>query len=107
MDLQERKKAFEAKFKNDEENKFKIDVRRSKLVGLWAAELMGLTGAEAEVYARTIVDKSLDEPGWVALKNRIAADLAAKGVQVTDHTLDVTILEKQEQATASVMAENK
>jgi len=61
--FKDREKSFEAKFKLDEELKFKAESRRNKLLGLWAAEKMGLTASEAEAYATSVVVADMDEPG--------------------------------------------
>ena len=59
----DRKNAAEAKFKHDQEFQFKVNARRNKLLGLWAAGLMGLDGADAEAYAKQVVVSDFDEPG--------------------------------------------
>ena len=59
----EREKAFERKFEHDQELQFKANSRRNKLLGLWAAGLMGKTGDAAESYAREIVVADLEKPG--------------------------------------------
>ena len=59
----DRERAEEAKFAMDEATGFKVMARRNKLLGLWAAELMDLHGAEAEAYAKTVVLSDLEEPG--------------------------------------------
>ena len=55
MSFTDRQKAFEEKFKHDQELQFRVEVRRNKLVGLWAAELLGKKGDEAEAYARDVI----------------------------------------------------
>jgi len=75
----ERKTAAEAKFKHDEEFKFKVMARRNKLLGLWAAELMGITGADAEAYAKQVVVSDFDEPGDDDVLRKVLGDLQAKG----------------------------
>jgi len=75
----ERKTAAEAKFKHDEEFKFKVMARRNKLLGLWAAELMGIAGADAEAYAKQVVVSDFDEPGDDDVLRKVLGDLQAKG----------------------------
>ena len=75
----ERKTAAEAKFKHDEEFNFKVMARRNKLLGLWAAELMGITGADAEAYAKQVVVSDFDEPGDDDVLRKVLGDLQAKG----------------------------
>jgi hypothetical protein len=83
----EREKGFEAKYKHDQESLFKVTARRNKLLGLWAAEQLGLSGAEAEAYARSIVAADFEKPGDDDVLQKVMADLSAKGVQVTEHAL--------------------
>lgn len=75
----ERKTAAEAKFKHDEEFKFKVMARRNKLLGLWAADLMNITGADAEAYAKQVVVSDFDEPGDDDVLRKVLGDLQAKG----------------------------
>ena len=59
----DREKAFEAKYEHDEQLKFKVTARRNKLLGLWAAGLLGKTGADAEAYAKEHgIDYTVTEP---------------------------------------------
>jgi hypothetical protein len=83
----EREKGFEAKYKHDQETHFKVTARRNKLLGLWAAEQLGLAGAEADAYAKTIVAADFEKPGDEDVLRKLMADLSAKGVQVTEHAL--------------------
>jgi len=71
----ERETAFENKFAHDEEMKFRAEARRNKLLGLWAAELMGKTGEDAEVYARAVVKADFEEPGHEDVVRKVAGDL--------------------------------
>ncbi len=75
----ERKTAAEAKFKHDEEFKFKVMARRNKLLGLWAADLMSITGADADAYAKQVVVSDFDEPGDDDVLRKVLGDLQAKG----------------------------
>lgn len=61
--LDDRKNAFENKFKHDEELRFKVNSKAVSLFGLWAAQQLGITGAAAEAYADEVVDSDFDEPG--------------------------------------------
>ncbi len=72
----DREHAFEAKFAHDEEMKFKAEARRNKLLGLWAAELMGKTEAEAAEYAREVIKADFEEAGHEDVVRKVAADLA-------------------------------
>tara|TARA_B100000029_G_C17020008_1_gene758182 strand:- start:33 stop:356 length:324 start_codon:yes stop_codon:yes gene_type:complete len=75
----ERKTAAEAKFKHDEEFNFKVIARRNKLLGLWAADLMGVEGADAEAYAKQVVVSDFEEPGDDDVLRKVLGDLQAKG----------------------------
>ena len=83
----EREKGFEAKYKHDQETQFKVTARRNKLLGLWAAEQIGLSGAEAEAYAKTVVAADFQKPGDDDVLHKVMADLSAKGIEVSEHTL--------------------
>jgi hypothetical protein len=76
----EREKSFEQKFKHDQEVRFKVHARRNKLLGLWAAGKMGLSGAEAEAYAKTVVEADFQKPGDEDVLDKVVKDLSAKGI---------------------------
>lgn len=71
----DRETAFENKFAHDEEMKFRAEARRNKLLGLWAAELLGKTGDEADTYARAVVKADFEEPGHEDVVRKVAGDL--------------------------------
>ena len=83
----EREKAFEHKYEHDQELQFKTNSRRNKLLGLWAAGLMGKTGDEAESYAREIVIADFDKPGHDDVIERLVRDLAAAGKPTEARTI--------------------
>ena len=83
----DREKAFESKFKLDEELKFKATARRNKLLGLWAAELMGMDGPAADDYAKTVIAADFEEAGDDDVFRKVRADLDAKQVELSDHLL--------------------
>lgn len=89
--FRDREKSFEAKHKLDEELRFKAEVRRDKLVGLWAAAKMGLTGGEAEAYAKAVVVSDMDEPGVNDMVRKVMADFAERGVKVAESELRAEI----------------
>ena len=74
-----REEGFEKKFAHDEELRFKANARRNKLLGLWAAEKLGLTGADAEAYAEGVVVADFEEAGDDDVFRKVRADLDAKG----------------------------
>ncbi len=71
----EREDAFEAKFARDAEMQFKAEARRNKLLGLWAAELLGKTSDEANAYASEVVKADFEEPGDDDVLRKVAGDL--------------------------------
>ncbi len=82
-----REKAFEDKYAHDQELEFKANARRNKLLGLWAAGLMGLSGDEVEAYAKEVVKADFEEAGDEDVFRKVRGDLDAKGVDVTDHEI--------------------
>jgi hypothetical protein len=78
--MRDRQEGFEKKFALDEESKFKAMARRNKLLGLWAADLLGKGGAEAEAYAKEVVRADFDEPGDDDVLRKVHADLEGAGV---------------------------
>ncbi|WP_294622339.1 DUF1476 domain-containing protein [uncultured Roseovarius sp.] len=71
----DRENAFENKFAHDEEMKFKAEARRNKLLGLWAAELLGKTGDDADTYAKEVVLSDFEEAGHEDVVRKVAGDL--------------------------------
>ncbi len=80
----EREKGFEAKFKHDEELRFKVVVRRNKLLGLWAAGLMGLEGEAVEAYAKDVVRSDFEAPGDDDVLRKVLDDLTGKGIEASE-----------------------
>lgn len=75
-----REDAFERQFAHDEELKFKAEARRNKLLGLWAAEKLGKSGAEADAYAKEVVAADFEEAGDADVVRKVLGDLSANGV---------------------------
>jgi hypothetical protein len=78
-----REKEFEARFKHDQDLRFKVTARRNRMLGLWAAERMGLTGEAAQAYAKEIVEAEFGGGDHHVIE-KIVADLAAKGQSTTE-----------------------
>ncbi len=76
----DREKGFEAKYSHDQELNFKITVRRNKLLGLWAAGLLGKSGADADAYAKEVIASDFEKPGEDDIVGKVAADLKDKGI---------------------------
>ncbi len=79
-----RQEGFEKKFALDEEQKFKAEARRNKLLGLWAAEKLGKTGDDAAAYAKEVVAADFEEAGDADVLRKVMTDLAGKGVSEAD-----------------------
>ncbi len=99
-----REEGFEKKFALDEEQKFKAEARRNKLLGLWVAEKLGLSGEAAADYAKTVVAADFEETGDADVIRKVTADLKAKGVVVTEQQIRVKMDELTAQAIAQVKA---
>ena len=76
--FEDRENAFESKFTHDAEMQFKAEARRNKLLGLWAAELMGKAGDDAEAYAKEVINADFEEAGNEDVVRKVAADLSDK-----------------------------
>lgn len=74
----DRENAFENKFAHDADMQFKAEARRNKLLGLWAAEMMGKSGDEADAYAREVIKSDFEEAGDDDVLRKVAADLGDK-----------------------------
>lgn len=105
--FESRKKGQENKFAHDEEMKFKATARRNKLLGLWAAEKMGLSGDAADDYAKAVVKADFEEAGDDDVFRKVKADLAAKNVAVSDHQLRREMDELMQTAMTQVKSEVK
>ena len=79
----DRENAFEAKFAHDEEMQFKVVARQNKLLGLWAAELLGKSGADADAYAVEVVKSDFEEAGHDDVVRKVTGDLGNKADEAT------------------------
>lgn len=84
----DREKAFENKFKLDEEQRFKVNARAVRSFGLWVAGLLGLAGSAADDYAQSVVDADFQSPGIHDFIGKVKEDLAAKGHEHSVHQLE-------------------
>jgi len=82
-----REKAEESRFVRKEEVEFKAMARRNKLLGLWAAPFLGLSGADADAYAATVVKADFEKPGDDDVFEKVRKDFDAKGVAQSDHQI--------------------
>jgi len=100
----EREKDFEARFKHDQELQFRVTARRNRLLGLWAAGHMGLSGEAADAYAKEVVDAEF-VGGDRHVVAKIVADLGAKGHAITDAKVKLELDHLAEEAKEQVMKE--
>ena len=103
----ERERAFEKKFEHDQEMQFKANARRNKLLGLWAAGLMGKSGADAEAYAKELVVADMEKPGHHDVVEKLVKDLAAAGKPTEDHTIRKQSERMMVEAKAQLMKETR
>ena len=99
-----REEGFEKKFALDEEQKFKAMARRNRLLGLWAADKLGVSGEEANAYAKDVVAADFEEAGDNDVLQKVLKDLTAKGNVVTEAELRAKMDELMAQAIAQVKA---
>lgn len=105
MSFDNREQSAEVKFSLDQQKQFKVEARASKLIGLWAAEQMHITGSEAELYAKSVVAANMDEPGFQDVRRKLMADFKEHHIEVSDHLLDSIIEKKVNEASAQIEAE--
>jgi hypothetical protein len=86
-----REEGFEKKFAHDEELRFKANARRNKLLGLWAAEKMGLSGPAADAYSKEVVVADFEEAGDDDVLRKVSKDFKAKGVAQSDQQIRQTM----------------
>jgi hypothetical protein len=102
--LDKREQDFERKYALDEEQKFKAMNRRNKLLGLWAAETMGLSGDAAAAYAKEVVAADFEEAGDGDVLRKVLGDLTAKGTGITEAQLRAKMDALVAEAVAQVKA---
>ncbi len=97
-DMKDRQEGFERKFVLDEEQRFRAMARRNKLLGLWAAEKLGKSGADAEAYAKEVINSDFEEAGDHDVFRKVRKDFDAAGVAQSDHQIRRTMDELMAQA---------
>ena len=100
--FEDRENAFENKYAHDEEMKFRAEARRNKLLGLWAAELMGKSGDAADSYAKEVIKADFEEAGHEDVMRKVAGDL---GDKVTADEIRAKMAELLTVAKAQIMDE--
>jgi hypothetical protein len=103
----EREKAFEKKYEHDQDLKFKVNARKNKLLGLWAAGLMGKSGADAEAYAKDVVLADYEKPGDSDVIEKLVKDLADAGKPMEEHTIRKQAERLAEAAKEQLMKETR
>jgi hypothetical protein len=99
-----REEGFEKKFAHDEELRFKANARRNKMLGLWAAEKLGLSGDAANVYAKDVVMADFEEAGEEDVFKKVRKDFDAKGVAQSDQDIRRAMVDLMEKAIAEIKA---
>lgn len=103
--MDDRGDAFEKKFAHDEALQFKAEARRNKLLGLWAAELLGKSGEDAQEYAKEVIRADFEEAGDEDVFRKIRADFDAGNVEQSDHQLRRKMDELMSEAVAQIKTE--
>ena len=101
----DRGRGEEKKFELSQELEFKAQARRNKLLGLWAADLMGVSGPAAEEYAKSVVAADFEEKGDDDVFRKIRGDLDAKGVTQSDHQIRSRMSDLLNEARAQVKSQ--
>ena len=99
-----REEGFEKKFAHDEELRFKATARRNKLLGLWIAQKLGMSGADADAYAKEVVQADFEEAGEDDVFRKVRKDLDAKGVAASDQEIKTQMIDLMAQAVSQIEA---
>ena len=97
-----REEGFEKKFAHDEELRFKATARRNKLLGLWIAQKLGMSGDDAAAYAKEVVQADFEEAGEDDVFRKVRKDLDAKGVSATDQEIKKQMFDLMAQAVSQI-----
>lgn len=103
--FEDRERAEEAKFAHDADTQFRIQARRNRLLGEWAAERMRLSQAETEAYAKGVVQADFEEAGDEDVIRKILGDLTAAGVETTEAEIRTALEAKQVEARRAFLGE--
>jgi hypothetical protein len=99
----DRERAFETKFAHDEELRFRVIARRNRLLGQWAAKLMGLSDAEADAYAKDVIRADFEEAGDEDVIRKVLGDLTGAGVDCDEAQVREAIGHKEVEARRQIM----
>lgn len=100
--FREIEQGYEAKFKLDEEQRFKVRSRRNKLFGLWAADRLGLVDGEALAYARGLVRLELEKPGHIDVADRVMQDMVENGADFGEHEVRAALADAEAAAVEQI-----
>jgi hypothetical protein len=101
-----RKDAFESKFAHDQQLRFKAEARRNKLLGAWAAGLLGKKGGDADAYVRSVIESDFEQAGDEDVFRKLRRDFDAAKVPQSDHQIRRTMEELMQQAIAQIRSES-
>ena len=101
-----REDAFEKKFAHDAELRFKADARRDRLLGTWAADLLGKRGADADAYVRSLIEADLEQAGDEDVFRKLRRDFDAANVVISDHQIRRTMEEMMQKAIDQIRNES-
>lgn len=104
-DFKDRERAEEAHFAHEEEQMFRIQARRNRLLGAWAAERMGLSAVEAEAYAKAVVQADFEEAGDEDVIRKLLGDLTGAGVETSEGEVRAALDAKMIEARRQLMGE--
>ena len=99
----DRERAFESKYAHDEELRFRVIARRNRLLGGWAARLMGLSEAEADAYAKDVIRADFEEAGDEDVIRKLLGDLTAAGIDTDDSKIREALTHKEAEARRQIM----
>jgi hypothetical protein len=102
----DREKAFENKYARDEELAFRITARRNRLVGEWAAGLMGLTSEESDAYAKSVVQADFEEAGDEDVVRKLMGDMVSAGVNMDESRVRAALSDKAAEARRQFMQQS-
>ncbi len=101
----ERKKGHEAKFARDMEQEFRINARRNRLAGEWAAARLGLTEAETEAYAKSVIQADFEEVGDADVIGKLMGDLLKGGIDIGEIEIREVLARSEAEARAQILKE--
>ena len=105
MSMMDRETDFEGRYAHDQELRFRIEARRNRLLGLWAAEKLGKSGEDATLYAKEVVASDFEKAGEEDVFEKVRGDFDAAGVTQSDHQIRRTMAELLIEAEKQVRTE--